>query len=222
MAFWSPRISYIIGLIATDGNLSKDKRHISLTSTEKQLLRTFRKCLGIKNRICNNPPRPDERGFKVTFGNVKFYNKLLKIGLMPRKTFKLSSLKIPNKYFADFLRGHIDGDGSIICYLDKHNSYKGKIYTYDRLYITLCSASLKHIKWIRRRIYKNLNIKGCLSGWKNIKRKNAKTHWTLRFCKRDSLALLKYIYYDKNLPCLQRKKMVAISFLRRYHCGFKL
>jgi len=222
MAFWSPHISYVIGLITTDGNLSKDKRHISLTSTEKQLLRTFRECLNIKNKICDNPPRPGSPGFKVTFGNVQFYNKLLKIGLMPNKTFKLGSLNIPNKYFADFLRGHIDGDGSIINYLDKHNSYKGKVYIYHRLYITLRSASLKHIKWIRRRIYKNLNIRGCLSGWKSAKRKNVKIHWTLRFCKNDSLVLLKYIYYDKDAPCLQRKRNVAISFLRRYHGGSEL
>ena len=221
MPFWSPQISYVIGLITTDGNLSIDKRHISLTSTEKQQLRTFRKCLNINNRICDNPSQKT-MCYKVTFGNVKFYNKLLKIGLMPTKTSKLGPLNIPNKYFADFLRGHIDGDGSIICYTDKHNSYKGKVYTYHRLYVTLRSASHRHIKWIQRRIYNNLNIKGCLNGWKSPRAENLKTLWTLRFCKNESLVLLKYLYYDKDAPCLRRKRNVAISFLRRYHGGSEL
>lgn len=160
--------------------------------------------------------------YKVTFGNVKFYNKLLTIGLMSNKTAKLGPLKIPNKYFADFLRGHIDGDGSIIFYTDEHNSYKGKTYTYHRLYITFRSASFKHIEWIRQRIYKNLKIKGSLSGWKNVKIKNAKTLWTLRFCKNESLRLLKYIYYNKDVPCLRRKRYVAISFLKRHPAGFEI
>lgn len=107
MMRWTPNLAYAIGLIATDGNLSKDKRHISLTSTDKQLLRTFKSCLRLKNRICLNPSGGEARKqcYKVTFGDVKFYNQLLKIGLMPNKTFNLSYLKIPKKYFADFLRG---------------------------------------------------------------------------------------------------------------------
>ena len=138
---------------------------------------------------------------------------------MPSKTSKLGLLKIPNEYFADFLRGHIDGDGSVISYIDKHNSYKGKTYTYNRLYVTLRYASFRHMKWIRCRIYKNLKIKGSLSGWKNRKKKNLKILWTLRFCKKDSLVLLKYIYYGKNVPCLRRKRKVAEIFLKKHCCA---
>lgn len=215
MKLWSHDIAYAIGLITTDGNLSKDKRHISLTSTEKQLLRTFRKCLDIKNRICNNPSGSYSKNqcFKITFGNIRFYNQLLQIGLMPNKTFKLGILKIPNKYFADFLRGHIDGDGSIICYVDRHNRYKGKIYDYNRLYVTFRSSSLPHIEWIRQRIKQILGIKGSLSGWKNKKKFNTKLLWSLRFCKKESLVLLRYLYYKQNLPCLQRKRNIADSFI---------
>lgn len=217
MPFWSSDIAYAIGLIATDGNLSKDKRHISLTSTDKLLLKTFKKCLGIKNRICHNPSGSysQKPAYKVTFGNVIFYKKLLKIGLMPNKTFIMGPLNIPNKYMPDFLRGHIDGDGSIINYLDKHNSYKGKTYAYHRLYVAFHCASLEHIRWIQGCIYNNLGIKGSLNGWKDIKRKNIKIHWTLRFCKRESLALLPYLYYRKGLPCLKRKRAVGLAFLNK-------
>ena len=52
---WNSNLAYAIGLIATDGNLSKDKRHILFTTTDRQLANTFKKCLDIKNkRIANS------------------------------------------------------------------------------------------------------------------------------------------------------------------------
>lgn len=212
MNTWSTKIAYAIGLITTDGSLSKDKRHITLTSVDKQQLRTFRKCLGLKNRICPNPPGSYSKNkcYRIEFSNVKFYNWLLTIGLMANKTFDLSSLIIPDKYFSDFLRGHLDGDGSVICYIDKHNKYKGKIYTYKRLYVTFRSGSLAHMKWLQDNISRILKIKGSLSGWK---KKNRRTAWSLRFCKKESLLLLKYLYYNQQVPCLMRKRKIAYSFL---------
>jgi hypothetical protein len=38
---WNSEISYGIGLIATDGSLSKDGRHITFTSKDQQLAELF-------------------------------------------------------------------------------------------------------------------------------------------------------------------------------------
>ena len=38
---WSAELAYAVGLIATDGCLSKDKRHIDFTSKDKELIKTF-------------------------------------------------------------------------------------------------------------------------------------------------------------------------------------
>lgn len=48
---WSNELAYAVGLIATDGNLSKDGRHIELTSKDTEQLETFKRCLKLKNRI---------------------------------------------------------------------------------------------------------------------------------------------------------------------------
>ena len=217
MNFWNPNIAYAVGLLITDGNISKDKRHIWLTSTDKQLLHTFRRCLKIKNRICINPPGSYSRNvrYRISFCNIKFYNWLLKIGLKPNKTFSLSFLNIPERYFFDFLRGHLDGDGSVIHYIDKHNKYKGKTYVYDRLWITFRSASFKHIKWLRQSIRKKLNMNGSLSGWKDKRSNTKKVLWCLKYYKNDSLILLKYLYYKSNVPCFLRKKKIAENYLRK-------
>jgi len=40
---WTPELAYVVGLLTTDGNLSKDGRHIAIKSADLQLLRTIKK-----------------------------------------------------------------------------------------------------------------------------------------------------------------------------------
>jgi DNA-binding transcriptional regulator WhiA len=211
---WNSKLAYIIGLIATDGNLSKDKRHILFTTTEKQLANIFKKCLGIKNKIMVTPPSGFDKKFayRINFGDVKFYSWLTDLGLMPNKTRHLGKLSIPDKYFADFLRGHLDGGGSVFTYIDKYMEYKGKKYVYHRLYTHFISSSFKHIRWLRSKIKEILNIEGCLSSYLRENRKFSL--WQLRFAKKDSLKFLFWLYYKPNLPCLKRKQKIADRFLK--------
>jgi len=51
---WSAELAYLIGLLATDGNLSKDGRHITMRSSDLQLLITFKKCLHLTNKIAQS------------------------------------------------------------------------------------------------------------------------------------------------------------------------
>lgn len=119
---WNFELAYAVGLLVTDGNLSKDGRHINLRSSEKILLNTFKKCLNLKNKIGYTI---GQRGYRVQFSNVQFYGWLSRIGLFPAKTYTIGEIKVPDEYFRDFLRGHLDGDGSITTYIDRYNIYKG-------------------------------------------------------------------------------------------------
>lgn len=123
---WTPELAYAIGLITTDGSLSKDGRHIIFTSSDLGLLKTFRKCLNLNNRITSNPPSSvsQKQSYKIQFGDVQFYRWLTKIGLFPNKTYTLGKIRVLNKYFKDFLRGWLDGDGSIYTYIDRYLTYK--------------------------------------------------------------------------------------------------
>lgn len=112
---WCPSFAYVIGLIVTDGNLSPDGRHISFTSKDFEIVQLYCSYLGIKNKIGRRARygSSDKKYYVVQFGDVLFYRKLLDIGLMPCKSKSLGVLKIPKEYFYDFLRGCIDGDGSV-------------------------------------------------------------------------------------------------------------
>jgi hypothetical protein len=155
---WSGDLAYTIGLLLTDGSLSKDGRHFNFTSGDKELVKTFAKCLGLKNKIGKKASgfTGRKKYFYIQFGDINFYKWCLNLGLMPNKSKRLKGLKIPDKFFFDFLRGCFDGDGSIYAYWDPrwHSSYM--------FYIQFCSASLYFIKWLRKRI-------NHLSGEKKVK-----------------------------------------------------
>lgn len=112
---WSPELAYAIGLIASDGCLSRDGRDMSFVSKDIELILAFKQCLGLSNPIglAARGSEPKRRYFLIQFGSRTFYDFLLSIGLMPAKSKILGALQIPACYFADFFRGCIDGDGHI-------------------------------------------------------------------------------------------------------------
>ena len=190
---WSPKFAYAIGLIVTDGSLSKDGRHISFTSKDKEQVENFKICLNLNNKIGKKARGGEiEKKYHVLqFGDVTFYKFLLGIGLMPNKSKILKNLKIPNKYFFDFLRGHFDGDGYCYGYWDKR--WKSSFM----FYVGFISASQNHVLWLRDQIKKNLHIEGHLTGGNRITQ--------LKYAKKQARMIISKIYYQKNLPLLSRK-----------------
>ncbi|HEA84411.1 MAG TPA: hypothetical protein ENI04_00280 [Candidatus Wildermuthbacteria bacterium] len=191
-----------------------------MRSTDVQLLETFKKCLNIFTAIRHTPDlRTDgykrKRAYRVQSSMVQFYRWLLKIGLFPAKTYTIGAIAIPDEYFKDFLRGHLDGDGSVMGYTDHYNTYKNPKYVYTRIWLKFISASNTHIHWLQSRILELLKVEGHL--WEDIKVRPGKTTsmWSLKFGKEESLALLNWMYYDPNLPCLHRKRRKVEELLRK-------
>ncbi len=199
---WSQNFSYAIGLITTDGNLSTDGRHINMTSKDEELITTFKKCLAINNKIGRKSRggSKDKKYFVVQFGDKNFYEFLVGLGLMPNKSKYLGNLKIPQKYFADFLRGCIDGDGHIAV----HSHPESK---WPQLRLRLTSASRNFLDWIRNETKKNVNPAG---GWIE----KCRSVHILSYGKSDSIKILKFMYQEKGSPCLKRKYIIASRFLR--------
>ncbi len=195
---WTPDLAYIVGLIATDGNLSKDGRHISFTSKDKQLVTSLVRILNIKrNKITrkgNGSNLENKRYYVVQFSNVGLYNFMTKIGITPNKTKTIGALSIPLKFFIDFIRGHLDGDGTYYAYFDRRWKSSYMFYT------TFTSASKEHILWLRNIIKKLFKISGHLTKSANS------SVFQLKYAKNESLKLIPKIYYDYRVPCLERKR----------------
>lgn len=191
---WSPDFAYAIGLITTDGNLSPDGRHIDFTSKDKEQIYNYMKALNIKNKIGHKTSGYKQKwAYRLQFGDVNFYNFLLKIGLMPNKSKKLTAMEIPDKYFFDFLRGCFDGDGHFYSYWDKRWKSSFMFYT------VFNSASKKYIDWLQNKIASFLRMNGHIT-------KNTKDSCLqLKYAKQESLELLKKIYYPGKKIYLKRK-----------------
>ena len=208
---WSPETAYVVGLIATDGNLSGNGRSVSITSKDLDLLETVRACLGLRTEMSPVKGGYGTTCYRVQWSDRRFYRWLLGIGLTPAKSLTLGPLDIPDEYFADFLRGCIDGDGSIVTYVDRYNTPKSPAYVYTRLFVSIVSASPRFVEWMQTRIQSLRGLSGSLMIRRSAGRRDM---WCLRYAKRESLAVLRWIYYAPELASLGRKRDIAAPFLR--------
>lgn len=199
---WSPPFAYALGLITTDGCLYRDGCHINLTSKDEDQVELFRKCLGINNKIGKKGRGGslDKKYFQIQFGDVNFYKFLLDLGLKPAKSKTLGKLRIPNEYFADFLRGCIDGDGNI-------NIANHPESRHPQLRIRLFSASPPFLHWVLEKTKYNTTIAG---GW--IETEKDKSISRLSFGKADSIKLFSYLYYPGVNCYLNRKYLMVEKF----------
>jgi hypothetical protein len=205
---WTPEIAYVVGLIATDGCLGRRDGHLTLTSKDIDLLETAARCLGVTATITlSTNPRPV---YRLQWCDVLLHRWLIAIGLTPAKSLTLRPLAIPDKYFVDFFRGCIDGDGSIVTYIDSYNTFKNPSYVYTRLFVSIVSASRIFVEWLRATVQRLVGLSGHLG----VKRAAGRNDiWCLRFAKRESLAVLRWMYYAPTAPHLRRKFDLAAPFL---------
>lgn len=173
---------------------------MNFTSKDLDQILTFKQCLGLKNMIGRKSRGGStiKKYFQVQFGDVLFYQWLLSIGLKPAKSKTLTELKIPDKYFFDFLRGCFDGDGSIYAYWDPrwHSSYM--------FYSAFVSASPPFLTWLQKTISRLARIKGTIVPSRRVEQ--------LRFAKKETRTLFKKMFYQNRLPHLKRKLIKAQKF----------
>lgn len=201
---WSPEFAYAIGLLTTDGNLSPDGRHMNLTSKDLEVVETFRRCLSLENKIGlkGRGGGSREKYYSLHFGDRIFYEFLLSIGLMPAKSKQLAEILVPKEYFADFLRGCIDGDGSI-GYYDHPES------RWPQLRIRLFSSSPKFLIWIKSRACERFKIRG---GWIQKPHRGVSV---LAYGSADSIVLASYLYAESSKCFLKRKHDIILSYKGR-------
>jgi len=185
---WGAELAYAVGLMATDGNLSGDGRHLSFVSRVLDLVETLRHCLGLAA-----PARPlrTQRGgilYRVQWSSRTLYDWFLAVGLMPAKSRRLGALAVPDEFFVDFFRGCIDGDGTVLRYTDRYHVRKNADYVYERLYVSLVTGSHPFAEWIRARVSELIGVSGAVH-----REAKAGYHplWRLRYAKASSIRILR-------------------------------
>ncbi len=209
---WSPSLAYAVLLIATDGCLIRDGRHVAFVTQDEDLMRSWLSCVGHPDRYRRTASSAGTPLYRVQMSDARLYRWLVAQGLTPRKSLTLGAIAVPSPHFAAFVRGLLDGDGSI--YATRHRPTKATYpdYWYERLWTFFTSASATHVEWLQARILTEFGLRGFIEARRRPPRND---FFRLKYGKRESLALLPALYADHDVPCLERKKSKWLGYLER-------
>lgn len=160
--------------------------------------------LGILIKVTKKYNSREQISFCIQITDVKFYKFLQSINLSPHKSLTIPKLKIPQKYFNDFVRGVIDGDGSITRWIN--NSNKNEQWS-----LRIVSASKAFIEWLLHDIFAYLHAVGKIYTYKHdaVRKNNL---YLLKFGKVGAKIILKECYYEGCLS-LKRKSLRSAKCL---------
>jgi hypothetical protein len=211
---------YLLGAYMTDGCISKIGNEISFSVKDNGW------AADIRNIVCPTAPLPINKKGMTTF---RFASQIVKDwfirwGCTPAKSLTLKIEKqIPKQFIPDFLRGVVDGDGSVLffTYEQKKNN---KMYTCRKSRSAIYSASKNFIDQLLNIIPSSITpsvaintpagkINGSINGKQIIARVN-----TYAISVNDTTAakFVNWIYYPNNPISLARKNITANEIIN-YH-----
>lgn len=191
---WTNESAYVLGWIYTDGNLSKSRPRMKICCCDKDIIVTISKLIGSTHPIYEHTPKNRTRPqFTLVVDSQKIYDRLIEIGLTPSKSKTTTVPNVPQKYFSHFLRGVIDGDGSV--YLEPQK-YRDRDYSFLRL--TVVSGSIEFLHVLQEKIGNSYGVK------EKIMSKN-KTAFQLKYSTNEALKVLSHVYKDSSFGRLERK-----------------
>ena len=109
--------AYWLGFLYADGYVESGNRNaieLSLKSSDIEHLRKFSSFLGFDD---NKHIFQDEVRCRFYFRNKKVKNRLISLGCVPQKSLILkfpSEEQVPRELIRHFIRGYVDGDGSLM------------------------------------------------------------------------------------------------------------
>ena len=207
---WSQKMAYILGFILADGCIVKgtykgysDSLKFGVQKRDTDILEKIKKELKSNHKIslCKKANH-----FSIT--NQTLVNDLKKLGIIYRKSLKEKIPDIPAKYTRDFIRGVIDGDGSI--HFDKIRNYPT---------LSVCGGK-KTITFIQKHFLSKLNVYSKVGKVK----KNLKCKFLFYITYRTNSAkkILKYLYspaqlyLDRKFKLASKESKINIKFKKSH------
>ncbi len=203
-AEWSLEMAYVLGLIITDGCVSKSGT-ISLSMNDRELLEKVKKTMSSEHKIESS--KHQEGLYYFHFARKKLVADLLNLGIYPRKSLTVKFPDVPQDFVASFIRGVFDGDGSVM-FKKKSKNYPlvTKFCSGSKHFIDNLEIKLQELGMPKRKIYQQ-------------KTKNGIYH-TIVYGHRDSKELFKILYKNtENKLFLERKYNKFLQGLREAENG---
>lgn len=197
--------AWLLGFIAADGYLpighgSQNRIVITLARKDEEILHLIAKELNYTGSIKQYVSAEGYDCSSLNFTSKKLREKIESYGIGNNKTFKLKELpKLPKEFMLDFIRGFIDGDGSII-------EPKNK-----KINISLVCANKNFLNQIVK--YLNSHLQTRIVNIYETERVH--TIYNIVYHTEDSFIIGRAIYLNDYLA-LPRKKQHFLEILKKY------
>ena len=180
---WSHEMAYVLGLIATDGCISRSGT-VSLCINDKDLLEKVKDVMGSAHTIKYYGHQ--ERLYSFSFSRQKLCADLSRLGIFPNKSLNIRFPDVPDAFLIDFVRGVFDGDGSV--FFEKRSQklpLRASFISSSKGFIEILEAKLQALGMPKRTLYQH-------------KTKNA-ISYMIRYAHADSIKLFKLLYNENTL-----------------------
>lgn len=199
---WSSEMAYVLGFWFADGYMTSDKSYrVAFFSKDKSQLQNIANVLSYTSPV-NRFRRNGKPGsiYTLTFRSKNLFNTIKSLGGVSRKSFIMQFPKVPDIFLVDFIRGYFDGDGSV--HLTRYTRTKDHRKQTD-LRSTFTSGSHEFLFKLRDILTKLPGLT-----YKKVYCSDKK-HWRLGYGSKDTLKLLKFMYYPGCSLYLARKEVYS-------------
>lgn len=176
-------MAYILGLWFADGCIYGGKMFdITLHAKDKYILKRIAEELNYEGSLYDYV---DRQAARLNFSCVVIYNDIISLGGSERKSLTAKFPEIPEEYLADFIRGYFDGDGCIMRL--KNNRLNSAFTSGSKDFLNTLWAILKDKAGVEGGSYDPSSM-------------------SIRFGKKDTIRIGKFMYKNNPELFLQRKK----------------
>jgi len=191
-------MAYVLGVIASDGCLVEHPNglhELDITTKDYEWLYQIREVLKSTHTIGRKP-----RGYRLQIRNQTIYRDLIELGLTSRKSKTLRFPEVGLPFLPDFVRGDFDGDGTV--WFWKETRWR---HTWQ-LAASFYSGSRIFLEKLQLLLQRHAHLSpGSLATFPTV--------FVLRYGITDSLKLYRWMYYDRAVLCLHRKRKKFEDFL---------
>ena len=198
---WSYNMAYILGYIATDGNVSQDRvLKLALQKQDRPLLEKIKDEIEFTGNIYNKEIhlKSTDKDYESSYMNIydrEICSDLKKLNIISNKSLVLGRFDfIPDEYEMNFLLGVFDGDGSV------GQNLGDKCKNSIQIRLRYFSASLEFIEYIKDTMEKH--------GFSEVKireEKRKNDFYSLCYSTKDSIKFYEDAYSNGTI-WLDRKK----------------
>ena len=205
---WSPDMAWVLGYIWADGSVvtsNLNKLNLQCIEEDRELIDRIYTLLDCHQKILRLPPK-EMIGYggkrymckskvNLHIGSKEMIKDLVGLGVVPNKSaLNLAMPDVPIEMLSHFVRGYLDGDGSVYVKENDSGSKSVQVFFY---------GGKRFMRDLRDKLVDLLDLRRngvILSGKSGLR----KVVWSSR---RDVKILYKWLYPNEKVPCLNRKRL---------------